>query len=110
MEKCIIDVEDYLGNRVILTEKKWQQKSIQHPELKSKIFLRNLEETVRNPTEAWEDYGDKKHRKCYYKKYSKDTYVKAVIWFDSNPCYVISAFETNKIKEEIYQPDIKRLK
>ncbi len=110
MDKLIIDVVDYRGHRVILTEKKWQEKSKQHPELKSGTFLKNLEDTIKNPEEVWEDYSDKSNRICCYKKYSKVSYVKVVIWCSSTPCNVVSAFETNKIKEEIYQPDIKRLK
>ena len=60
MGKYIIDVEDYSGNRIILTKKKWKQKSRQHPELLSKTFLKNLKDTIKNPNEVWEDYSDKK--------------------------------------------------
>ncbi len=47
MDKLIIDTLDYDGNRVVLTEKKWQEKSIVHPELKNKTFLKNLEDTIK---------------------------------------------------------------
>jgi len=110
MEKLVIDVEDYDGNRVIITERKWKQKIQQHSELLDKTFLKNLEDTIKNPNEVWEDYSDKEHKRCYYKKYSINSYVKVVIWITENPCHIVSAFETNKIKEEIYQPNIKRLK
>ncbi len=110
MEKLVIDIVDLFGDRVILTEKKWKQKSTQHPELKNKTFLKNLEDTIKSPNEIWEDYSDKENKRCYYKKYSTNSYVKAVIWIKDNPCHIVSAFETNKIKEEIYQPNLKRLK
>ena len=109
MQKLIIDVLDFYGNKVVLTEKKWKIKSEVHPELKNKTFLKNLEDTIKNPEEVWEDNSDKKNKRCYYKKYSITSYVKVVIWINSNPCNVVSAFETNKIKEQIY-PNLKRLK
>ncbi len=110
MDNLKVDAVDYYGRRVVLTEKKWREKSQQHPELKSKTFLKNLEDTIKNPAEVWEDYSDNINKVCYYKKYSKDTYVKVVIWHSSSPCRIVSAFETNKIKEEIYVPKLKRLK
>jgi len=102
MGKLIIDAVDYAGNRVILSEKKWKQKSAQHPELKNKTSLKNLKDTIKSPNEVWEDYSDKENKRCYYKKYSTNSYVKVVIWIKDNPCHIVSAFETNKIKEEIY--------
>ena len=102
MDKLIIDTIDFYGNRVIFTEKKWKEKSTVHPELKNKTFLKNLEDTIKNPEEIWEDNSDKKNKRCYYKKYSIVSYVKVVIWINGNPCHIVSAFETNKIKEQIY--------
>src|SRR3989344_9226482 len=98
----IIDILDYEGNRVILTRKKWEQKALQHPELKNKSFLKNLIRTIENPEEVWEDQQDPKSKRCYYRKYSTGTYVKTVIWTQNNLCHVVSAFETNKIKEAMY--------
>jgi len=106
--KNIIDIEDYRGKRIIFTYKKWKQKSITHPELCNKIFLKNLKETIRKPEEVWQDYSDKKCKRCYYKKYSVNSYVKVIIWTYSNPCHVITAFETNQIKEVQY-PKLKPL-
>ena len=74
MEKLVIDAVDYDGNRVILTEKKWKQKIRQHSELLDKIFLKNLEDTIKKPHEVWEDYSDKENKRCYYKKYSINSY------------------------------------
>lgn len=98
----IIDVKDYRGIRVIFTHKKWKIKIPHHPELKKQAFLRNAERTIQKPEQVWEDYSDKKNKKCYYRKYSASSYVKVVIWIRDNPCRVVSAFETNKIKEENY--------
>lgn len=98
----IIDTSDYRGKRVILTHKKWKQKSVVHSDLNDKIFLKNLKRTIEDPCEVWEDKDDKKCKRCYYKKYSVNTYVKVVIWVKSNPCEVVSAFETNYIKETKY--------
>lgn len=105
----IIDVEDYRGKRVIFTYKKWKEKSRIHPELSNKIFLKNLEGTIANPEQVWQDYSDKKRKRCYYKKYSADSYVKVIIWALSDSCTIITAFETNFIKETKY-PKLKRLK
>lgn len=108
-DKFIIDVEDYRGRRVIFTHRKWKEKTIVHSELFNKTFLKNLKETIVNPDEVWQDYSDKEYKRCYYKKYSTTSYVKVVVWIMDNPCHVVSAFETNKIKEDMY-PNLKRLK
>jgi hypothetical protein len=109
-DKLILDVIDYRGNRVIFTEKKWKEKSILHPDLKSPKFIENLKNTIRCPNEVWQDYADPKNKACYYKNYSPISYVKAVVWCKSNPCHIVSAFQTNKIKEEKYAPKLKRIK
>ena len=106
-EKYIIDVLDYRGTRTVFTDKRWKVKSIQHPELRSPTFLKNVERTIKDPQEVWEDYGDPKHRRCYYRKFSIDTHVKVVVWMVGD-CQVITAFETNYIKETKY-PNLKRL-
>lgn len=104
-----IDVLDYEGNRAILTKKKLEQKALQHPELKNKIFLKNLIRKIENPDEVWQDQQDSKAKRCYYKKYSTESYVKVVIWIQDSPYRIVSAFETNKIKETMY-PKLKRLR
>tara|TARA_Y100000310_G_scaffold248799_1_gene254748 strand:+ start:940 stop:1272 length:333 start_codon:yes stop_codon:yes gene_type:complete len=104
----IIDVKDYRGFRVVLTKKKWQEKSIKHPELRNKKFLKNIKEAIKNPNQVWQDYSDKKNKRCYYKKYSVMFYIKVVIWMNK-PCRVVTAFEIDRIKEEQYT-GLKRLK
>lgn len=104
----IIDVKDYRKLRVVFTKKKWQEKSIAHPELNNKKFLENIKKTLRGPDVIWEDQGDKEHKRCYYKKYSVRTYIKVVIWL-SNPNQVVTAFEIDYIKESKY-PGLKQLK
>lgn len=105
----ILDVIDYEGNRVIFTKEKLRQKALQHPELNNKKFLQNIIRTIEKPDEVWEDQEDSTKKCCYYRKYSTDTYVKVVIWTASKPYHIVSAFETNKIKELQY-PKLKRLK
>lgn len=106
-EKCIIDVLDYRGIRTVFSGKRWKVKSLQHPELRSPTFLKNVELTIKDPQEVWEDYGDPQNRRCYYRKYSIHTHVKVVVWTQGD-CQVITAFETNYIKETSY-PNLKRL-
>lgn len=104
MEKPhIIDTIGFQEKRVILTHEKWKQKAIQHPELNNQTFLRNLKKTIEEPSEVWEDKDDKKCKRCYYRKYSAYSYVKVVIWIKSNPCRIVSAFETNYVKETKYR-------
>lgn len=98
----IIDTLDYQGQRIILTYEKWKEKSVTHPELNNKKFLENLKRAIENPSDVWEDYDDKKRKICYYRKYSVNTYVKAVILIKVNPWVIISAFSVNKIKELKY--------
>ena len=106
-EKCIIEVLDYRGIRTVFTEKRWKIKLVQHPELQSPKFLKNVERTIKEPQEVWQDYGDSKNRRCYYRKYSTHTYVKVVVWIRGD-CQVITAFETNFIKEIKYD-NLRRL-
>lgn len=97
----VLDEQDYRGKRVIFSRKRWKTKSLQHPELLSPKFMLNLVKTVNNPEEVWEDYADPKNRRCYYKRYSVNTYIKAVIW-TTGKHMIITAFETNFIKETKY--------
>ena len=93
-EEYIIDALDYRGERVVFSRKKWQQKSIIHPDLLKIV---------------WQDYNDKEYKRCYYKKYSSHSYVKVVIFIDSVFCRVVTAFQTNYIKEGGYS-ELKKIK
>ncbi len=104
----IFCVEDYRGEEVIFSKKKWQEKKSDHPELNKKKFIECLKRAIIEPDEVWEDYDDKKHKRCYYKKYSIASYAKAVIWIEINSCNVVTAFEISDIKEAKY-PNLKRL-
>ena|SRR3989344_6905992 len=108
-QEYLIDTEDYRGKRVIFTETKRLEKSAQHAELNNKQFLKNIEATIKEPEEVWPDYDDKNRKACYYKKYSANTYIKVVIWISSDPCQVVTAYETNKVKEILYS-ELNRLK
>lgn len=108
-EKLIIDIKDDTDKRVVFTERKRKQKALQHAELNNNTFIKNIVKTIESPQEVWEDYSDKKHKACYYKKYSPTSYVKVVIWLGSNPYEVITAYEINKIKESDYS-NLKRLR
>ena len=105
----VFDVTDYREKKIIFTKKKLKEKSVNHPELLNATFLKNLEQTIIDPEEVWQDYDKPRYKRCYYKKYSTNTYVKAIIWITDNPCRVVSAFETPFIKESKYS-ELKRLK
>jgi len=106
----VFDVIDYRGERVIFTKKKLEEKSVSHPELLNLTFLRNLKQTILDPDEVWPDYDKPRHNRCYYKRYSTNTYIKVIICITNNPCCrVVSAYETNYIKEIGY-PKLTRLK
>src|SRR3990167_9434997 len=105
----VIDILNYEGRRVILTRKKLEQKALQHPELKNRKFLENIIRTIESPEEVWQDQQDPKTKRCYYQKYSAGTYVKVVVWVQGKTYNIVSAFETNKIKETLY-PKLKRLR
>jgi len=108
MSKFVIDTLDYRGKRVIFTHKKWEQKCKVHPELRKIAFLNNLKQTIEEPEMVFQNKKDRKNQRCYYKKYSIDTYVKIIVWTKFNPCCIVSAFETDYIKEENY-PELKQL-
>src|SRR3989338_707975 len=109
IQKYIIDTVDYRNIWVVLTEKKWLEKSVQHQELLNKSFLASIEKTLKSPDEVWEDYSDPKNKTCSYKKYSQHTYTKVIVWMTQKPNQIVSSFETNYIKETKY-PNIKRLR
>jgi len=102
----IFSVEDYRGEKVIFTRKKWEQKKNDHPELQKEAFIECLKRAIMKPDEVWEDFGDKRKR-CYYKKYSQFTYAKAIVWIRHSPCQVVSAFEIDYIKENNY-PNLRK--
>ena len=104
----VLDIIDYRGKRVIFTQKKWLEKCLVHPDLRSKKFIDNVEKAIKKPQIVWQDYDSPKEKRCYYWKYSASDYKKVVIWILSNPCEVVSAFETNYIKEAKY-PTLKRI-
>ncbi len=107
-DDIIFNVKDYRGKEVIFTRKKLEEKQSDHPELHKETFINCLKRAIIIPDEVWEDYQDKKNKRCYYKKYSTISYAKAVVWIKNNPCNVISAYEITKIKEFNY-PNLKRL-
>ena len=105
----IIDTTDYWGRRVVFTKKKYTQKLIIHPWLKKRQFMVCLEKTLEEPDQVWEDYNAPSEKHCYYRKYSTGLYIKVVVWMNvrrSEPCHVVSAFETDYIKETKY-PSLK---
>lgn len=55
-----------------------------------------------DPDEVWEDYEDRRGKRCYYKKYSAVSYAKVVILIASEPCLVVTAYEAAHIKETQY--------
>lgn len=108
-EGYIFSVQDYRGKVVIFTRKKWGEKQSDHPELHKKQFLECVKRALEKPDEVWEDYGDREHRRCYYRKYSPQSYAKVVVWISDNPCVVVTAYEINFVKENKYTPQLKRL-
>lgn len=108
-DDVILNAVDYRGKTVIFTKQKWQEKQSDHPELHKKTFIDCIKRAIAEPDEVWEDYQDRKNRRCYYKKYSTISYVKVVIWINSDPCMVVTAFEINYIKENKY-PNLKKVR
>lgn len=109
MDENIIDTTDFSGHRVVFTRKKWKEKSSVHAELSNNTFMRNIKKAIENPHEIWQDKDDETNKVCCYWKYSVNTYVKVIIWISDDPRRVVSAFETNYIKETKY-PKLRRLK
>ena len=106
--KIVFCVKDYEDKEVIFTREKLKQKKVDHPELSKKTFMKCVKNAIINPDEVWEDYSDKKKKRCYYKKYSAYSYVKVVVWIDGRPCQVVTAYEIDRVKERNYV-ELKRL-
>jgi hypothetical protein len=100
---------DYRGKRVIFTKAKWTKKRFDHPELYKETFVACAQRALIDPDEVWEDHDDRKHRRCYYKKYSSVSYAKVVVFVNDDPCRVITAYEIGYIKEAKYI-DLKRVR
>lgn len=103
-----VDVTDYRGKRVIFTERRWRRKSTQHTELCDPAFIGNIEQALLAPDEVWEDYNSPTNKHCYYKRFGVNLYAKVVVWVADNPGQIVTAFETNVIKEANYA-ELKRL-
>ena len=105
----IFEVVDYRGKSVIFAKAKWEEKKTDHFELEKKPFIECLKRAIADPDEVWEDYSDRKRRRCYYKKYSSISYAKVVVWVADEPCRVITAYEISQIKETKY-PNLRRVR
>jgi len=101
-EDNIFSVVDYRGKTVVFTKKKWKEKQSDHPELRKKKFINCLKKAIEEPEEVWQDYQDKKNKRCYYRKYSSSSYAKVVIWTGGSLCSVVTAYEISNIKESKY--------
>ena len=106
----IFNVEDYRGKMVVFRKAKWEEKRSDHPELNKDAFIDCLKRAIADPDEVWEDYGDRKNRRCYYKRYSGVIYAKAVVWITAvDVCHIVTAYQINYVKEMKY-PDLKRVR
>lgn len=101
MRKNLFEVESYKGKKVVFKRAKWLGKKIDHPELGKKTFIDCIKRCIIEPDEVWENYSNK-DMQCYYKKHSRRTYAKVVIYFKDSPQRVVTAYEINKIKEADY--------
>ena len=107
-EENVFSVIDYRGKTVVFTKKKWQEKQSDHPELHKKTFINCIKRTIENPDDVYQDYQDKKNKRCYYRKYSSSSYAKVVVWTGGNLCSVVTAYEISNIKESKY-PNLKKI-
>lgn len=107
-EENIFSVIDYRGKMIVFTKKKWQEKQSDHPELHKKSFINCLKKAIEEPEEVWQDYQDRKNKRCYYRKYSSSSYAKVVVWINNSPCTVVTAYEINGIKESKY-PNLRKI-
>lgn len=101
-EENIFSVVDYTGKKVVFTKKKWEEKQSDHPELHKKTFINCVKKALEDPEEVWQDYQDKKNKRCYYRKYSSFSYAKVVVWVGGSTYSVVTAYEINDIKEGKY--------
>jgi len=103
----IFQTTDYRGKEIIFTKAKWEEKHFRHPELNKDAFIKCIERALAEPDEVWEDYEDRRRKRCYYKKYSG--YAKVVVFVAEDPCRVVTAYEIDRIKETKYF-DLKRVR
>ena len=61
----IFEVIDYRGKRVVFTKAKWEEKRSDHPELNKDAFIACVRQALIEPDEVWEDYNDRKRRRCF---------------------------------------------
>ena len=109
--KLLIDTKDYRGTRVIFTHKKWKQKSIEHIWLQNEKFLSYVRTAIEDPREVWQDLNDPKNKRCYYFRYGVNLYAKVVIWNNSKPAHVVTAYDYSGVyfvKESNY-PKLRRI-
>ncbi len=104
----VFEATDCWERKVVFTQKKLREKVGDHPELNKAVFLNNVQRTVEEPEQIWENKENPKCKQVYYRKYSRTDYIKVVVWVKDSPCQVVTAYLINHVKEEKY-PGIKRL-
>jgi hypothetical protein len=108
-KEYVFQITDYRGKGVVFARSKLEEKCSDHPELNKESFIACIKRALTEPDEVWEDYNDRKRRRCYYKKYSSISYAKAVVFIADSPCRIVTAYEISYVKETKY-PDLKRVR
>jgi len=102
MLKNCIDTNNYEKLKIIFTEKQRENKSLKHPELREKGFIKRIKTAVENPSFIYEDLA-KKGRLLYYKyEYSlngRDRYTKVVVKKQKRYLFIITAYRPDFVKE-----------
>lgn len=111
IKDCCLQVKDYYGNDVIFHEKRRREKARQHPELNDTsdngFVKKRIPRSIVNPDHVYQDLTDQKIRNYYKEESYVDTprsrtyiYTKVVVSTMWQPWVILTAYETQHIKEE----------
>jgi hypothetical protein len=98
-----IDIIGIQSSRTIFTEQQRQMKMLKHPELADDTFIKRVENAIKKPDFIYQDLAEKKRLAYYKHEYSvngKPRYVKVVIDTGQTPCFVVTAYRPDFVKEK----------
>lgn len=100
--KLYLETNDYRGQHCIFTQAQVDSHIHRRPELRDPGFKSRIIAALQTPDIIYPDYAKRKRHVYYRKEYQVNGvawYVKVVVQMSSNPCFIVTAFRPNNIKE-----------
>lgn len=93
-------IRDFQGQLIRLTQRQWSHILDHHDHMKGRDWT--VEETLKDPEEVRKSREDPDTVRLYYRRYTnpseKDKWVCVVVKFLENDAFILTAYETRRIK------------